>query len=79
MPIRLRDTIDSNLQPLGNPKNKYLLRYNATTDEFDLITADEILEVSVEDAELPDEFIDQIEQEVDPHQMTFYDLNAGDF
>ena len=79
MPIRLRDTTDSDLQPLGNPKNKYLLRYNATTDEFDLITADEILEVSVEDNEVPDVFIEQVEQEVDPHKMFFYDLNAGTF
>ena len=79
MPIRLRDTTDSDLKPLGSPKNKQLLKYNATTDEFDLISADQILSVSVSDDDLPDDFIDQIEVEVDPNKMFFYDLNAGTF
>ena len=79
MPVRLRDTTDADVMPLGSTKNRYLLKYNATTDEFDMISADDILSVSVSDDDLPDDFIDQIEVEVDPNKMFFYDLNAGTF
>ena len=46
MPRRIRDLSDNELQILdtdGASRNKFVLRYNATTDEFDVVSTDDIL------------------------------------
>jgi len=79
MPTRLRDLTDTDLQNLNSTKNKYVLRYSASADKFVLVTADQVLSTSSEDSDLPDDFVAQVEKEVDVNNITFSGLDGGTF
>lgn len=79
MPIRLRELTNLDVDPLNQSKNKYLMRYNATNNNFDLIPADVMLAKSAEDGDISDEFVDQLEQEIDVSQISNINLNGGTF
>ena len=63
MPTRLRDLTDTDLQNLNSTKNKYVMRYSASADKFDIIPADTI--VSAASTNIPDDFVAQVEEEVE--------------
>ena len=77
MPTRLRDLTDTDLQNLNSTKNKYVMRYSASADKFDIISADTI--VSAASTNIPDNFVTQVEQEVDVNNITFAGLDGGTF
>jgi hypothetical protein len=78
MPTRLRDLTDTDLQNLDSTKNKYVMRYSASADKFVLVTADQVLSTSSEDNDLPDDFVTQVEQEVDINNIVF-GIDGGTF
>lgn len=77
MPTRLRDLTDTDLQNLNNSKNKFVLKYNSSTNLFDLVSADGI--ISGATPSIPQDFIDQAEEEIDPNNINFSGLDAGTF
>ena len=78
MSTRVRDLSDANLSPLDSTKNKYVLKYNATTDKFEVVSVDDVLIKSAE-TPIPEDFIDQVEQELGDLQAFDYDFDAGGF
>ncbi len=68
---------DTNFGTLDESKDGMIVSYDSNTDKFILITADNVLEESVVDEDLPDVFIDQIESEVDIGTIALDDLDGG--
>jgi hypothetical protein len=68
---------DTNFGTLDDSKDGMIVSYDSKTDKFILITADNVLEESVVDEDLPDVFIDQIEAEVDLGTIALDDLDGG--
>lgn len=79
MPTRLRNLTDTNLSELSNLKNKNLVRYNNTTNRFELFSANELLVTSTTDGNVPGSFVQQLEQEIDTSDVIVRDLDAGTF
>ena len=79
MPKRLRDSSYADFPSLKATKNNHVIRYNSSNDSFDMVSIDSILSVASEDGDLPDNFIDLLETEVDPNNMTFLSIDGGTF
>jgi|LakMenEpi03Aug12_release.lakeMendotaPanAssembly.Ray.scaffolds.fasta_scaffold461143_4 hypothetical protein len=76
MPTRLRDLNDTDFDPLNQSKNKNVMRYNHSTGKFDVIPADDVLLTATE---LPQDFIDVVESEIDVNNITFTGIDGGSF
>jgi len=76
MPIRFRDLSDSDFDPLNASKNKNVIKYNHTTGKFDTVSADSVLSSS---ENLPEDFVDVVESEVDVNNVTFTGIDGGSF
>lgn len=63
-PSIIREMGDANFGDLGPLKDGQIVSYDSTTNKFVLITADELLTVSAEDQDISDEFVTQLEQEL---------------
>ena len=73
MPTRVRDLKDNELEILdtnGASRNKFVLRYNATTDEFDVVSADGIL-ISSLPTPSPRDFVTTLESQLEDVTRTF--------
>lgn len=73
MPRRVRDLSDNELQILdtdGASRNKFVLRYNATTDEFDVVSTDDIL-ISSLTTPSPRDFVTTLESQLEDVTRTF--------
>lgn len=79
MPTRVRDLNDTDLQNLNNSKNKYVLRYNADLDKFDVVSVDSILSETSTDSDVPDDFVTQVEDQVNVNNIGFSGVDAGTF
>lgn len=79
MPTRVRDLNDTDLQNLNNSKNKYVLRYNADLDKFDVVSVDSILSETSTDSDVPDDFVTKVEDQVDVNNIGFSGVDAGTF
>jgi len=75
-----RDMGDTNFGTLGNSKNKHLVAYDASQNKFvvksmdDVFSSDQVL-----DGDLPDDFVTQIESEIDPANMDLSSVDGGSF
>ena len=67
----LADVAVSNLPESDN----YVLTYNASIQKYTLVSADQVLQSAVEDAQLPQELVDQLDVDLDDK----IDLDAGTF
>lgn len=76
-PSQLEELGDTNFGTLDSSKDGMIVSYDADTDKFILITADNVLEDSAADQDLPDVFIDQVEAEVDLGSIALDDLDGG--
>lgn len=73
MPRRVRDLSDNELEILdtnGASRNKFVLRYNATTDEFDVVSTDDIL-ISSLTTPSPRDFVTTLESQLEDVTRTF--------
>lgn len=71
---KLSELSDVSVSDLPN-KDQYVLTYNATTQKYQLVPADDILTTAASDAQLPSTFINQLEVDLD-NQI---DVDAGTF
>ena len=76
-PSQLEELGDTNFGTLDSSKDGMIVSYDADTDKFILITADNVLEDSAADQDLPDVFIDQVEAEVDLGTIGIDNLDGG--
>ena len=55
--------------------DKYVLTYDASLQKYTLVPADQVLQSAAEDAQLPQEFVDQLDVALDDK----IDVDAGGF
>jgi hypothetical protein len=70
----LSDLADVSVSNLPT-KDNYVLAYDATLQKYTLVPADQVLQSAVEDSQLPQEFINQLDTDLDDR----IDLDAGSF
>lgn len=64
---------------ISSPQDGHVLVYDSSTDGFTLVDPDSLLTQSVSDNDLPDEFISQLESELDLGQIQVDTLDGGGF
>ena len=78
--VQFRGLENVNTPILNSTRNKFLMRYNATTDKFDLVSADSFIDTSTDDSNVPDQFVTQLEQQIDVDQIDRdEDFDGGSF
>ena len=70
---------DVNIENVGNSQDGHVLVYDASTDKFVLVDPDVVLSTSARDSDLPDDFISQLEGELDLGQIQVDVLDGGAF
>ena len=70
----LSDLADVSVSNLPS-KDNFVLTYNASLQKYVLVSADQVLQSSVDDSQLPSEFINQLDVDLDNK----IDLDAGGF
>lgn len=70
----LSDLADVSVPNLS-AKDNYVLTYNASLQKYELVPADEVLQSAASDSNLPDQFVDQLDVQLDSK----IDLDAGGF
>ena len=70
---------DVNIENVGNAQDGHVLVYDASTDKFVLVDPDVVLSTSVQDSDLPDDFISQLEGELDLGEIQIEVLDGGGF
>ena len=76
----IRDMSNADFGTLDSTKHKHMIVYDATSDTFVIRDMDTVLSSDqVLDGDLPDDFIDQIEEEIDVNAMTLDKIDGGSF
>lgn len=70
----LSDLADVSVADLPN-KDQYILTYDAAQQKYVLVPADQVLQSAAEDSQLPAEFVQQLEVDLD-NQI---DVDGGNF
>jgi hypothetical protein len=78
-PSSIKDMGDTAFGQLDATKDNLLVSYDSGSNKFVLVTADELLSVAVEDNELPDDFVTQLEQELDLGEISVIGFDGGTF
>ena len=78
-PSSIQDMGDTAFGQLDVTKDNLLVSYDSGSDKFILMSADELLSVSVEDNDIPDDFITQLEQELDLGETVVAFFDGGTF
>ena len=77
---QLQDMTNADFGTLDSTKNKHMIVYDATSDTFVIRDMDTVLSSDqVLDGDLPDDFVDQIEEELDVNDMTISSVDGGSF
>lgn len=80
MALRLRDLLNVNFGTLDNSKNKQVVSYNSSSNLYGLVNSDTVFSSNqVLDGNLPDNFVTQIENEVDLGDMDLTGVDGGLF
>jgi hypothetical protein len=70
----LSDLADVSVSDLP-AKDNYILSYNASLQKYELVPADQVLQTAAEDTQLPAQFVQQLDVDLDNK----IDLDAGGF
>ena len=70
----LSDLADVSVSNLPT-KDQYILTYDASLQKYTLVPADQVLQAAAEDSQLPPEFVQQLEVDLD-NQI---DVDGGNF
>ena len=77
-PSTLGEMGDTNFGTLDSTKDGLFVSYNNQSRLFELVSADRLLEIAVEDNDISDQFITQLESELDLGQLAD-DIDGGAF
>lgn len=76
----LQDMVNADFGTLDSTKNKNMIVYDATSNKFVIRDMDTVLSSDqVLDGDLPDDFVDQIEEEIDVNNMELGSVDGGSF
>ena len=79
-PTTLGDMGDTSFGVLDETKDGLFVTFNNVTKKFELTTADILLERASEDSDLPDDFISQVEDEINLGNLEVSgDIDGGAF
>lgn len=70
---------DVNIDSLGASQDGFVMVYDSPSDKFVLVDPDVVLSASVDDNDLPDDFIDQLENEIDLGNVQLDNVDGGGF
>lgn len=76
MPRNFRDLTDLSVT-LNQSQNKKVLKYSNDIGKFQLVEFNTVLGLTADD--INDEFVSQLEQELDPQEITNFNYDAGSF
>ena len=77
---QLQDMTNADFGTLDSTKNKHMIVYDAASDTFVIRDMDTVLSSDqVLDGDLPDDFVDQIEEELDLGNMDISNVDGGSF
>ena len=71
-----RNLSDTDFGNLNASKNKYAMKYNATTKKFELTSIDSSLSLS---SDPPQSFVDTVESEIDVANIVLSNADGGQF
>lgn len=77
-PSRIREMGDADFGPLNSSKNGYVVTYDSVTNDFMLMSPDDVL-IRSTSTPAPDEFVDQLEQQLDLGTIAIGDIDGGGF
>lgn len=77
MSLRFRDLGDTNLPNLNSSTDKHVVKYNNTSQKLEIVSADSV--ISAASTSIPDDFVTQLESEIDAANLDFRGLDAGTF
>jgi len=75
----LAELSDVNFGTLNAEKNSLIVSYDSDTNKFVLISADQLLSVSAEDNDIPNDFVDVLEGELDLGAVQLESVDGGSF
>ena len=78
-PSTIEEMGDTSISSLGPAQDGFLLSYNASIDKFELVDADTVVTRSIEDDDLPQDFIDVVESQLDLGEVAVGDIDGGAF
>lgn len=78
-PDNIDELGDTDFGTLDESKDGMVVSYDAATDKFVLITADDVLIESARDEDIPNDFIEQVEDEIDLGDIQIGELDGGGF
>lgn len=78
-PSTIEEMGDTSISSLGPAQDGFLLSYNASIDKFELVDADTVVTRSIEDDDLPQDFIDVVESQLDLKDVAIGDIDGGAF
>jgi hypothetical protein len=78
-PSVIREMGDTDFGELNASKDGLIVSYDAGTNKFVLKSSDELLSTSVEDNNIPDEFVRALEGELNLGQIQVENLDGGVF
>ena len=78
-PSTIEEMGDTSISSLGPAQDGFLLSYDASTDKFVLVDADTVVTRSIEDENLPQDFIDVVESQLDLGEVAIGDVDGGAF
>ena len=64
---------------LGTGHDGFVMVYDADNDKFTLVDPDVVLSASVDDNDLPDDFIEQLEDELNLGNIQIDEIDGGGF
>ena len=70
---------DVDIDAPGSDQDGFVMVYDSPSDKFVLVDPDVVLSQSVEDSDLPDDFIDQLEAEIDLGSVQLDNVDGGGF
>ena len=70
---------DVDIDSPGAAQDGFVMVYDSPSDKFVLVDPDVVLSQSVEDSDLPDDFISQLESEIDLGNVQLDNVDGGGF
>ena len=78
MAVRFR-TLSNFSDTTSNLTDKHVIRYNNTSKKFELVSVDQVLEISQEDDDISNPFVTQLEEQIDTDAIPVDNVDGGSF
>ncbi len=76
---KLSDMTDASFGTLDASSDGKFVSYDESIKKFTLVSADDLLVVSIEDDDLPDAFVSVVEDQIDLGEVSISNVDGGTF